>query len=100
MHVDSTAKPKSHSVTLIMRQRVEAELDRLENLGIISPVQIFSIWAAPLVTVRKRMTVLESVEILKLTECHSVLPLHQQYFRETWRNNNIITRSAKRFRVS
>ena len=37
---------------LVLREKVEAELDRLQTLGIISPVQ-FTRWAAPIVPVVK-----------------------------------------------
>ena len=36
-----------------LRQKIEAELDRLEKQGVIKPVQ-FSDWAAPIVPVIKR----------------------------------------------
>ena len=37
----------------VFKEKVEAELDRLQSLGIISPVQ-FSRWAAPIVPVAKQ----------------------------------------------
>ena len=54
--VDSSATPrfyKARTVPFVLREKVEAELQRLEGLGIISPVQ-FSRWAAPIVPVRKK----------------------------------------------
>ena len=55
LHVDPTAKPKffrARTVPYIMREKVEKELERLQSLNIISPVQ-FSPWAAPIVPVLK-----------------------------------------------
>ena len=54
--IDSTAKPKffkPNSVPFTLRDKVETELQRLESLGIISPVK-FSKWAAPIVPVVKK----------------------------------------------
>ena len=54
--IDSTAKPKffkPRSVPFTLRDKVETELQRLESLGIISPVK-FSKWAAPIVPVVKK----------------------------------------------
>ena len=54
--IDSTAKPKFFkpcSVPFTLRDKVETELQRLESLGIISPVK-FSKWAAPIVSVVKK----------------------------------------------
>ena len=54
--IDSTAKPKffkPRSVPFTLRDKVETELQRLESLGIISPVK-FSKWAAPIVSVVKK----------------------------------------------
>ena len=44
---------KAHSVPLALKGKVEAELDTLESIGIIFPVQ-FSKWAAPIVPVLKQ----------------------------------------------
>ncbi len=44
---------KPRTVPFLLRDKVEKELDRLEQLGIISPVQ-HSQWAAPIVPVSKR----------------------------------------------
>ena len=56
LFVDAQAQPafyKARSVPFALRQKVEAELDRLEKQGVITPVQ-FSDWAAPIVPVVKR----------------------------------------------
>ena len=56
LYVDPTAQPaffKAHTVPFALRQKIEAELDRLEKQGVIKPVQ-FSDWAAPIVPVIKR----------------------------------------------
>ena len=53
--VDPKARPrycKARSMPYAMRDRVEAELERLEREGIIQPVQ-FANWAAPIVPVLK-----------------------------------------------
>lgn len=44
---------KSHQLPSAMKSRVDAELDRLEKAGIITPVK-HSEWAAPVVPVVKR----------------------------------------------
>ena len=54
--IDSTAKPKffkPRNVPFTLGDKVETELQRLESLGIISPVK-FSKWAAPIVPVVKK----------------------------------------------
>ena len=56
LQVKAEAKPKfmkPRTVPYILRQKVEEELNRLSNLGIISPVKT-SKWAAPIVPVLKR----------------------------------------------
>ena len=56
LYVDSQAQPaffKARTVPFALRQKVEAELDRLEKEEVITPVQ-FSDWAAPIVPVIKR----------------------------------------------
>ena len=56
LFVDVQAQPaffKAHSVLFALWQKVEAELDRLEKQGVITPVQ-FSEWAAPIVPVVKK----------------------------------------------
>ena len=55
IHVDPTVPPKfckARSIPYAMREKVENELARLENLGIIKPVKT-SKWAAPIVPVLK-----------------------------------------------
>ena len=55
IHVDPGAQPcfcKARTVPYAMRNKVEAELQRLEDAGIIEPVQ-FADWAAPIVPVVK-----------------------------------------------
>ena len=55
-HIDPQARPKFYrprSVPYAMREKVEQELDRLHQQGIIEPVQ-FSDWAAPIVPVLKQ----------------------------------------------
>ncbi|XP_042372461.1 uncharacterized protein K02A2.6-like [Plectropomus leopardus] len=55
LHVDPEATPrfcKPRSVPYAMKGKVEEELERLQRLGIIEPVQ-FSRWAAPIVPVLK-----------------------------------------------
>ena len=44
---------KPHNVSFALRQKVEEELERLQPLGVIQPVQ-FADWAAPIVPVLKR----------------------------------------------
>ena len=56
LNVDSNATPKfykARTVPLALKQKVENELDNLESMGIISPIQ-FSRWAAPVVPVMKQ----------------------------------------------
>lgn len=55
IHVDPEAQPKFHKarpVPFSLRKKVEDELERLQELDIIQPVQ-FSDWAAPIVPVLK-----------------------------------------------
>ena len=56
IHVDPDATPrffKARSVPFALQRKVEKELDRLQEQGIIEPVQ-FSEWAAPIVPVMKQ----------------------------------------------
>ena len=53
--VEANAKPRFHKarpVPFALKERVEAEIDRLESTGVIKPVT-FSRWAAPIVPVVK-----------------------------------------------
>ena len=55
IYVDPEATPlyhKARSVPLALKEKIEAELERLQEQGIIEPVQ-FSEWAAPIVPVIK-----------------------------------------------
>ena len=55
MHVKDDATPRFHKarpVPYAMKEKVEDELKRLQETGIIEPVQ-FSEWAAPIVPVLK-----------------------------------------------
>ena len=55
LYVDETVQPrycKPHPVPLAMRAKVESELDRLQEEGVIRTVE-FSEWAAPIVPVLK-----------------------------------------------
>lgn len=55
IHTNPGAIPKFHkarSVPFALREKVEADLERLQKQGIIEPVQ-FSDWAAPIVPVLK-----------------------------------------------
>ena len=63
----------------VFKEKVEAELDRLQSLGIISPVQ-FSRCAAPIVPVVKQDGSVRIVETLKLQLIKSLKysPIHYQ----------------------
>ena len=55
LYVDESAVPRFHKarpVPYIMKEKIEDELQRLQDDGIIEPVT-FSKWAAPIVPVRK-----------------------------------------------
>ena len=55
IHVDDNVRPrfeKARTVPFAIREKVEEELERLQALGVIRPVQ-FSDWAAPIVPVLK-----------------------------------------------
>lgn len=55
LHIDPNAKPRFYKPRVVpyaMKQKVEEELERLQALGVIEPVQ-FSKWAAPIVPVMK-----------------------------------------------
>ena len=64
LHAKPDAAPKFHEarpIPFALKKPVEAELQRLEDEGIISPVQ-FSSWAAPIVPVVKRITRLQLIK--------------------------------------
>ena len=48
---------KPRTVSFILREEVEAELDRLQSIGVICPVKTAD-WAAPIVPVLKKNGVL------------------------------------------
>ncbi|XP_024921034.1 uncharacterized protein K02A2.6-like [Cynoglossus semilaevis] len=55
LHIDPNATPRFYKPRVVpyaMKQKVEEELERLQALGVIEPVQ-FSRWAAPIVPVMK-----------------------------------------------
>ena len=53
LQLSDNDKPKPHTVPYILKQKVEAEMDRLSTLGIILPVK-FSKRAAPIVPILKK----------------------------------------------
>ena len=65
LYVDSSVKPrfcKARSVPFAMRQKVDEELQRLQEEGIIEPVQ-FAEWAAPIVSILKDLEDKKSIRI-------------------------------------
>ena len=55
LHVEAEAQPlffRARTVPFALRQKVEQELERLEQEGVVEPVT-FSDWAAPIVPVMK-----------------------------------------------
>ena len=58
---------KPRSVSYYLKEKVEQELARLQDDGMISPVR-FSDWAAPIVPVVKNDGLFASVEIIKLQQ--------------------------------
>ena len=55
LYIDKNVQPHFHNprpVPFALRQKVEEELERLQTLGVIKPIQ-FSDWAAPIVPVLK-----------------------------------------------
>ena len=69
LFVDAQAQPaffKAHYIPFALRQKVEAELDRLEKQGVITPVQ-FCDWTAPIVPVVKKEGTVRVCSDYKLT---------------------------------
>ena len=69
LDIDPKATPKffkPRSVPFMQRKKVEAELENLQALGIISPVK-FSRWAAPIVPVGKKDSSIRICGDYKLT---------------------------------
>ena len=67
IHVAEGAQPKFHRprpVPYALRERVDAELDRLQEEGILRPVKE-SRWAAPIAVVRKSDGNIQFVAIIK-----------------------------------
>ena len=55
LYVDSSVQPRFHKprpLPFALRSKVDEELDRLQGLGVILPVQ-FADWAAPIIPVQK-----------------------------------------------
>ena len=50
---------KARTVPLALKEKVEKELDKLQSMKIISPVQ-FSTWAAPIVPVLNRLWAIDA----------------------------------------
>ena len=68
IRVDSTAQPRFHkprAVPYALKAKIEKELDRLIQQGVIEPTE-FSEWAAPIVPVLKKMAQLGYVETTRL----------------------------------
>ena len=71
IHVDGKTRPrfeKPRQVPFVIRKKVERELERLQALGILRPVQ-FSEWATPIVPIRKsigRQDILETRPLARL----------------------------------
>ena len=53
LHVKEFVQPKPRNVPFILREKVAVELQRLENLGVVSPVKV-SKWATPMVLILKK----------------------------------------------
>ena len=69
LNVDPNATPKffkARPVPLALKEKVEWELEKLQSMGIISPVQ-FSRWAAPIVPVVKQNGEVRICEDYKIT---------------------------------
>ena len=81
LHLNPEARPHFYKPQLVpyaLRQKVEQELDRLEEDGLIVPVQ-HSEWAAPLVpVVKSNGSVRRWMTVSQLRLHHSSLNHHQQ----------------------
>ena len=76
IHIQPDARPRffrPRPVPYALRGKVEAELQRLQNVGVIEPVQ-FSDWAAPIVPVLKKDGSLRICGDFKLTINHVATP--------------------------
>ena len=87
LHVDTQVKPlyfKACSVPFALRQKVEHELERSENQGVITPVQ-FSEWAMPIVPVVKSDGTVRVCGDYKLTvnKCQKLRCTHYQKLRNS-----------------
>lgn len=69
IHVDPSATPVFHKTTpklYALREKIEQDLERLENAATIEPVQ-FSEWASPILPVVKEDGTVKVCEDYKLT---------------------------------
>ena len=79
LNVDGDATPKffkARTVPLSLKEKVETELENLESMGIISPVET-SRWAAPIVPVLKQNSALRICGDYKVSQPslpHRLLP--------------------------
>ena len=75
LQIDDKVQPKffkPRTVPYILKEKVETELQRLEKLGIISPIK-FSKWAAPVVPVMKKNNTVRLCGDYKLTANKALL---------------------------
>ncbi len=74
--VDEKVKPKFHkprTVPFVLREKVEAKLERLQSVGVISPVKTAK-WEAPIVPVQKKNGTLRICGDYKVTANKALLP--------------------------
>ena len=74
--VDEKVQPKFHkprTVPFVFREKVEAELERLQSIGVISPVKTAK-WAAPIVPVLKKNGSVRICGGYKVTANKALLP--------------------------